>query len=120
MQAWRRTIWPAISDRQRDAPSPLRRWAACCSKQRKPICCAGSSACLYSRACTVRETRSEEIGMKSVRLIAAASCAAVVILVAAAAAPSQQSAVPDYITGVVQSSKGPEAGVWVIAETSDL
>src|SRR5712691_3138730 len=24
------------------------------------------------------------------------------------------------ITGVVRSSKGPEAGVWVIAETSDL
>jgi len=26
----------------------------------------------------------------------------------------------DYIEGVVTSSKGPEAGVWVIAETSDL
>src|SRR3989442_6717531 len=25
-----------------------------------------------------------------------------------------------YITGVVQSSQGPEAGVWVIAETRDL
>ena len=24
-----------------------------------------------------------------------------------------------YITGVVQSSRGPEAGVWVIAETKD-
>ena len=26
----------------------------------------------------------------------------------------------DYISGVVTSSKGPEAGVWVIAETTDL
>src|ERR1700751_4199644 len=25
-----------------------------------------------------------------------------------------------YITGVVRSDKGPEAGVWVIAETKDL
>ena len=25
-----------------------------------------------------------------------------------------------YITGVVQSAAGPEAGVWVIAETKDL
>src|ERR1700722_1343681 len=28
--------------------------------------------------------------------------------------------VADYISGVVTSSKGPEAGVWVIAETTDL
>src|SRR5579862_9523398 len=28
--------------------------------------------------------------------------------------------VPDDIGGVVKSSKGPEAGVWVIAETKDL
>src|SRR5437899_844738 len=27
---------------------------------------------------------------------------------------------PDDITGVVSSPKGPEAGVWVIAETTDL
>jgi len=27
---------------------------------------------------------------------------------------------PGYITGVVQGEKGPEAGVWVIAETKDL
>ena len=26
----------------------------------------------------------------------------------------------DYIEGVVTSEKGPEAGVWVVAETSDL
>ncbi len=30
------------------------------------------------------------------------------------------SANSDYIAGVVTSSKGPEAGVWVIAETTDL
>lgn len=36
---------------------------------------------------------------------------------------AQQPAIPvdgDDIAGVVSSSKGPEAGVWVIAETSDL
>ncbi len=33
-------------------------------------------------------------------------------------ASAQQSV--NYITGVVQSEKGPEAGVWVIAETKDL
>ena len=27
---------------------------------------------------------------------------------------------PGYITGTVTSEKGPEAGVWVIAETNDL
>ena len=32
----------------------------------------------------------------------------------------QSEATVDYIEGVVQSSGGPEAGVWVIAETSDL
>jgi hypothetical protein len=37
-----------------------------------------------------------------------------------AAGAFQARAVPDYITGVVQSSHGPEAGVWVIAETRDL
>jgi hypothetical protein len=34
-------------------------------------------------------------------------------------APGKQ-APQGYITGVVQSSQGPEAGVWVIAETKDL
>jgi hypothetical protein len=32
----------------------------------------------------------------------------------------QRSAPQGYITGVVRSSQGPEAGVWVIAETKDL
>src|SRR5438876_8551560 len=33
----------------------------------------------------------------------------------------QQRAAPQgYLTGVVRSSQGPEAGVWVIAETKDL
>src|SRR5258708_6005651 len=30
------------------------------------------------------------------------------------------AATADYIAGVVTSSKGPEAGVWVIAETTEL
>jgi len=32
----------------------------------------------------------------------------------------QQGVKPNVISGVVSSSKGPEAGVWVIAETTDL
>ena len=41
----------------------------------------------------------------------------------AAAAQSEANRVPanaDDIAGVVTSSKGPEAGVWVIAETTDF
>jgi len=35
--------------------------------------------------------------------------------------PSTQPAAPQgYLTGIVQSEQGPEAGVWVIAETKDL
>lgn len=37
---------------------------------------------------------------------------------AAAAAPAKVS--PNVVTGVVTGAKGPEAGVWVIAETNDL
>jgi hypothetical protein len=33
---------------------------------------------------------------------------------------SSQSPPADYISGVVQGANGPEAGVWVIAETKDL
>jgi hypothetical protein len=32
----------------------------------------------------------------------------------------QRASPPGYISGVVRSSQGPEAGVWVIAETKDL
>src|SRR5438876_9785432 len=35
-------------------------------------------------------------------------------------APAAVALDPDDIGGVVSSSKGPEAGVWVIAETTDL
>ena len=51
-------------------------------------------------------------------------CAAVVAATAifTTAVQAQRGAVPAtaYIGGVVQSEKGPEAGVWVIAETKDL
>ena len=33
---------------------------------------------------------------------------------------AQRSAPAGYISGTVRSSNGPEAGVWVIAETKDL
>lgn len=60
--------------------------------------------------------------------LAFAFFAAVVLIEAAprrnpAAAPAEANPVSvdvDYIGGVVTSSSGPEAGVWVIAETTDL
>src|SRR5438876_11879930 len=51
------------------------------------------------------------------------ACAALVWTLAPIATNGGQSAValdPGDIGGVVSSSKGPEAGVWVIAETMDL
>jgi hypothetical protein len=65
-----------------------------------------------------------------VRSIASgALCSAVLALIAGLAAggggaaaaqqPARQRS-QGYITGVVQGSQGPEAGVWVIAETKDL
>jgi hypothetical protein len=38
----------------------------------------------------------------------------------AAAAPRPDNMADGYLTGVVMSGEGPEAGVWVIAETSEL
>src|SRR4029077_15075141 len=38
----------------------------------------------------------------------------------AKAAVNTKISYPGYITGTVTSEKGPEAGVWVIAETNDL
>src|SRR5215218_10421571 len=50
-----------------------------------------------------------------------AGIAALTLTIAVSAqAPRQTPAPPGYITGVVQSENGPEAGVWVIAETKDL
>jgi len=54
---------------------------------------------------------------------AAALCAAVAVLSAAAWWPAQGQAIAidaDDIAGVVSGPNGPEAGVWVIAETADL
>lgn len=55
--------------------------------------------------------------------IAALSAGILCLIAGFAAHPSraQQNAAPaGYITGTVQGDKGPEAGVWVIAETKDL
>ena len=52
-----------------------------------------------------------------------AGAALAAAIAAAAALPAAESAaeMPDgYISGVVESSAGPEAGVWVIAETEEL
>ena len=57
-------------------------------------------------------------------LATAAFAVATLLLVSSAPLSSQQGATVsidnDDIGGVVSSAKGPEAGVWVIAETSDL
>src|SRR5688500_10805449 len=67
-----------------------------------------------------RSTRSR-VG---VALIGAALTAFVIALVTGAnilaQAPRAATPTDGYITGVVQGDKGPEAGVWVIAETKDL
>jgi streptogramin lyase len=47
------------------------------------------------------------------------SCVVFIGLIAGLALQAQQRSA-GYITGVVQSGQGPEAGVWVIAETKDL
>jgi hypothetical protein len=51
-------------------------------------------------------------------------CAAMLLTAWPARLSSQQSAAvsidPDDIGGVVTSANGPEAGVWVIAETTEL
>ncbi len=51
------------------------------------------------------------------------ACLPVLSQIAASAQPQAGSAIaidPDDIAGVVSSAKGPEAGVWVIAESTDL
>lgn len=50
-------------------------------------------------------------------------CAALIWLIAGFTVNpgrAQQTTRAGYITGVVQGAQGPEAGVWVIAETKDL
>lgn len=56
-------------------------------------------------------------------ILGALGAALVVLFIGLSSTPSRVSAaagITDYIEGVVTSSKGPEAGVWVIAETTDL
>jgi hypothetical protein len=61
--------------------------------------------------------------MKTIRSLGLASLVAAVAALVAAAAPSGAPTVtvgPDDIGGVVTGPRGPEAGVWVIAETHEL
>jgi len=46
--------------------------------------------------------------------------AAFLISLSISAAPRPENMADGYITGVVESADGPEAGVWVIAETAEL
>src|SRR6476659_11298839 len=52
------------------------------------------------------------------RVIVAVLCVVPIALLQAQR--GAQTAAANYITGVVQGTQGPEAGVWVIAETKDL
>src|SRR5258705_9800435 len=65
-------------------------------------------------------TRMACIGMLSVSFASLLSVAAVTSAVAQPAAAQQVRVDADDIGGVVTGAKGPEAGVWVIAETKDL
>ena len=60
----------------------------------------------------------------SVFCILVLTLTAALVLVPAAALQGQQNArntsPTGFITGVVRGARGPEAGVWVIAETKDL
>src|SRR5688500_20119222 len=51
---------------------------------------------------------------------ASLTAAVVVWMACTQSALASGGAVEDDITGVVRGARGPEAGVWVIAETSDL
>ena len=55
-----------------------------------------------------------------IALLCAGLLAVTVTFVVSAQAPRPTAAPQGIITGVVQSGQGPEAGVWVIAETKDL
>src|SRR5438105_5644925 len=54
------------------------------------------------------------------RITAALGSIGLALVMGAAQAPPTVAIDADDIGGVVASTKGPEAGVWVIAETSDL
>src|SRR5208282_5625926 len=58
--------------------------------------------------------------MKSIFSSTATTALLALFAVAPIHAQSHYVSPPGYITGVVQGEKGPEAGVWVIAQTKDF
>jgi len=60
------------------------------------------------------------LGLSGAGLLALAAVAGFPALTEAQRSAAQAPRTGDFISGTVASSKGPEAGVWVIAETSDL
>ena len=61
------------------------------------------------------------LGRNHLVRIAILGAAAAALAIGATASAQRQVDLPEgYITGVVESANGPEAGVWVIAETNDL
>lgn len=60
---------------------------------------------------------------KTIRILGAVTAAlafSLIWLVSTQGRGTAAAGATDYIEGIVKSSKGPEAGVWVIAETADL
>ena len=59
---------------------------------------------------------------RRIGLMIVSACFLALLMVQLGAQQAAQSgaAKADQLSGVVTSSKGPEAGVWVIAETTDL
>ena len=67
-----------------------------------------------------RGTNARSVSRTRYSRLALAGAAMCICFVAVMVTPAATQSDRDFISGVVQSSQGPEAGVWVIAETSDL
>ena len=63
---------------------------------------------------------SERSSYLRMALAAVALCGCLVAILVATVAGQSDDASAGYISGVVESTEGAEAGVWVIAETDDL
>src|SRR3984893_16815090 len=110
-------------------PSRVARKRRCCDRRDGPACPPGSTEGSAPTTCNLWDTtpfRLEEhmklrVNPSLVSLAVAGVLAVSFTWVNAQRSGGASVAIdPDDIGGLVTSSKGPEAGVWVIAETTDL
>ena len=73
---------------------------------------------MFAEAVVDNARTQSGIRRRRLTLAGVAGCAALMALLVAPVFGQDET--PDHIQGVVESSDGPEAGVWVIAETADL